>query len=123
MLTEFLIAHMIGDYLLQNDWVALKKKQNSFVCLLHVFLYLTPFVGILFSYNRITFYDFNWFWFLLLVGIQHFLQDRWLFVFWWMGIIGQEQFRQPPAAPWSLFVVDNTLHLCFVLFLVRVFLV
>lgn len=40
---DYLIGHLIGDYLLQNDWQAMHKKLNSLKgwtsCLIHCWLY------------------------------------------------------------------------------------
>lgn len=34
-----LIGHLIGDYIIQNDYLALNKTKNSLICLLHCLLY------------------------------------------------------------------------------------
>jgi hypothetical protein len=43
MTTEFffrlIIGHLIGDYFLQNDWMALNKKEKGFRCFIHCFVY------------------------------------------------------------------------------------
>jgi hypothetical protein len=67
------VAHLIGDFILQNDWMAVNKKQRTVSCSIHVVLYLVPFL--------LT--DLVW-WQILLIGIQHFVQDRTEFIFWWM---------------------------------------
>jgi len=59
------VAHMVGDFILQNDWMALNKKRNSFACAVHAVVYLMPF---LFSHLQ-------W-WQLVLIGLQHSAQDR-----------------------------------------------
>lgn len=41
---EQLICHLIGDYWLQNDWMALNKKNNYLIALLHSFIYTLPFL-------------------------------------------------------------------------------
>lgn len=30
-----LVGHLVGDYLLQNDYMALNKKKSSFHCMVH----------------------------------------------------------------------------------------
>lgn len=30
-----LVGHLVGDYLIQNDWMALNKKQSSLHCAVH----------------------------------------------------------------------------------------
>jgi hypothetical protein len=41
---EQLIIHLISDFWLQNDWMALNKKKNFWIALLHSFIYAIPFV-------------------------------------------------------------------------------
>lgn len=41
-----LLAHLIGDFFLQSDKMATEKSSNSRVLLLHVFVYMMPFVFI-----------------------------------------------------------------------------
>ena len=72
MLNPF-IAHLIGDFILQNDWMAGKKKGSHLVCLIHVLVYLIPFL----------FCSLKW-WQIVLIGLQHFAQDRSEFVLWWL---------------------------------------
>lgn len=43
---EQLIAHLIGDFWLQNDWMAINKKKSFMVALYHSFLYTLPFLFI-----------------------------------------------------------------------------
>ena len=99
---ELLVGHLIGDYLLQNDWMALNKKARSLPCLVHVTLYtmvVLACAGWLASPAA-------W----LLVAVPHFLIDRSQFVRWYMQAIGQAKFSQPPMAPWSIIAVDNAMH-------------
>ena len=39
-----LVAHVVGDYLLQSHWVAQRKTSRLAVALLHALLYALPFV-------------------------------------------------------------------------------
>jgi hypothetical protein len=41
---EQLIAHAVGDYLLQSDWMALKKRKLFGAALVHAFAYTLPFL-------------------------------------------------------------------------------
>jgi len=67
------VAHLFGDFILQNEWMAVNKKKSSYTCLVHVVVYLLPFLLC----------QLKW-WQIALIGIQHFAQDRTEFVFWWM---------------------------------------
>lgn len=39
-----LIAHMVGDYLLQSDWMATEKRKAAHVALAHALAYTLPFL-------------------------------------------------------------------------------
>jgi hypothetical protein len=100
---HWIYAHLIGDYILQNDWMALHKKENSFRCAVHVLLYMIPFL----------FCGFTW-WQLLLIATQHYAIDRSGFVVWFMKIKRQEFFSTGPCWPWSQIVMDNILHILWI---------
>jgi hypothetical protein len=104
---HWIIAHLIGDFLLQTHEVAIKKKQSSIFCSIHVAWYMIPFFlcGLM------------W-WQMLLIAIQHFLQDRTNFVVWFMKVKGSAGFTEPPMAPWSIIVTDNILHILWIAFVV-----
>ena len=100
---EQLILHLVGDYLLQNDWMARNKKMKGnlglLACIIHCSLYSIPFLLIGSPFQ------------VVIIFATHFLIDRWYFVKWYMNLVGQEDFAKPPTAPWSIFFVDNTFHL------------
>jgi hypothetical protein len=96
MLNPF-VAHAIGDLILQTEWMAIKKRQSNLACLVHVLVYLIPFlftgmVG----------------WQLLLIGLLHFIQDRSGFVLWWM-----KKYKKVPQEHWAVIplLVDQAFHL------------
>lgn len=100
-----LVGHCIGDYLIQNDWMALNKKKRTWPCLVHVTLYTLAVM----HYSGWEYHD-QAPAIAAAVFIPHFLIDRSQFVKWYMGVIGQSSFAQPPMAPWSFVAVDNTMH-------------
>lgn len=99
---HWIYAHLIGDYLIQTDWMANGKKRLSWICAVHVLTYLLPFL----------FTPLAW-WQLALIGAEHFAQDRTAFVPWLMRVKGSSAFAQPPCGPWSVIVTDNVLHILF----------
>ena len=105
---HWIYAHLIGDYLLQNDWMALHKKDSSFRCAVHIACYMIPFAWC----------GLNW-WQLLLIAVQHFLVDRTKFVAWFMKVKGQEAFSTGPCWPWSQIVMDNILHILWIAVVVQ----
>lgn len=96
-----LVGHLVGDYLLQNDWMALNKKSSSFHCCVHCGIWGTS--VLLFAGWP------AWIWPVLFA--THFLQDRTSVVGWYMNAIGQRQFATGVCAPWSVIVVDNVWHI------------
>jgi hypothetical protein len=95
-----LVGHLAGDYLAQNDWMALNKKRSSFHCAVHCAVWTA--LVMLFA---------QWpLWTALPLFASHFLQDRTQIVAWYMDAVGQKSFRTGLCAPWSAIVVDNVWH-------------
>lgn len=103
---HWIYAHLVGDYILQNDWMAQNKKKSSFHCLVHVFCYMVPFLLC----------GFAW-WQLLAIVVQHYSIDRTNFVLWFMRFKGSFSFATNVCAPWSVIVVDNILHILWIAFI------
>ena len=106
MIDPILISHLLGDFVFQNDTMAAKKKESHLWCFIHIFTYLIPFVIIT---------DLSWIQ-LLLIGIQHFFQDRYNFVHWSMIEMGKKDFAEK-IGPWSVILVDNIYHLTWIYFI------
>jgi len=100
---NYVLAHLIGDYLIQNDWMALNKKKHDLHCAVHVIVYMIPFLWC----NMHM-------WQLAAIAIQHYLLDRYQFVPWFMKWRGSEKFSTGPCWPWSQIVVDNVLHILWI---------
>ena len=104
---NWIYAHLIGDYLLQNDWMANGKKKSWMIATIHVFAYMIPFL----------FTDIIW-WKLGLIAMQHLLQDRTNFIIWLMKVKGSGLFAKSPCAPWSIIITDNIIHILWIAFIV-----
>lgn len=102
---NWIFAHLIGDYLIQNDWMATGKKRSSWICAVHVLTYLIPFV-----FTPLAG------WQIVAIGLQHFAQDRTGFVVWLMKAKGSAAFATGPCAPWSIILTDNIIHILWVAF-------
>jgi len=61
-----LIAHAVGDYILQSDWMANTKTQKSSAALAHVLTYFLPFLFLTTSWKALA----------VIIG-THFVIDRW----------------------------------------------
>jgi hypothetical protein len=108
---EILVGHLVGDFLLQDDWLASGKKRSDGICGLHVLIYTLS--VLLFT---------GWFWqpdnwiLFWAVAIPHYLIDRTRLVNGYMYLAGQSAFATAPMAPWSIIAVDNSMHLVCLLF-------
>jgi hypothetical protein len=91
------IAHLVGDFLLQNEWMATRKTSSSLACSVHVLVYLVPFLLC----------SLEW-WQLALIGLQHFLQDRTRMVAWWMRWWKRTAVDTPSELALA---VDQSIHL------------
>lgn len=99
----WIYAHLIGDFLLQNDKMSLNKKTSSCWCLLHVAIYLLPFLAC----------GLQW-WQLAMIGLQHYWQDRTNVTVSLMKWKGSSQFATGTCALWSIIVTDQILHILFI---------
>lgn len=111
-----LVAHAVGDYLLQSEWMAVEKTRRSLPALVHCAFYVLPFLFI--TQNP---------WTIAVIGGTHFVIDRWhlaRYVAWiknrpWPGSAtwaessktGYHPDTPPWLAGWLVIIVDNTLHI------------
>lgn len=102
-LTLAIVGHLVGDYLLQNDWMAMNKKKHFLPCAIHVAIWTTC-VCVAAGWTG------SWLAGAIL-SATHFIQDHTNIIRRWMGLVGQEQFATGPCAPWSMIVVDNVWHI------------
>jgi len=102
-LSSLIIAHLVGDFLLQNDWMQ-RKTVSSFVCSVHIAAYSVPFIMLVLA-GRLEA------WMLLCILTQHWLQDRFSLHRYWMTF-----FRQTPPDKWPIgpLCMDQSFHLAFI---------
>jgi hypothetical protein len=109
-----LVAHAVGDYVLQSDWMASEKTKQNAAALVHAFTYTAPFLFLTQSP-----------WALFFVLWTHFAIDRWRlarYVVWaknWLGpnkpwaeckVTGYPPEKPAWMAVWLLIIADNTMH-------------
>lgn len=63
---DALVCHVIGDYVLQSDWMASEKTKKSLAALAHVLTYFLPFLFLTTSWKA-----------LLFIAGTHYIIDRW----------------------------------------------
>lgn len=98
-----LLGHLLGDYVLQNDWQAQNKTTRSLHCTVHCLLYTA-------AVWACSFWWMPW-WGVAACFALHWPVDRFRLARRWMKLTGQEQFATGVFSPWSIIVVDNVGHL------------
>lgn len=107
-----LIFHAIGDYLIQNDWMALNKKlrtwKGELACQIHCITYALPFKFIC-SWEAVA-----------VIYVTHYLIDRFNFVGWFLafrnGVWNVKNFGFSEGRPtfitvWLYIITDNIFHI------------
>lgn len=111
--SDQLVAHAIGDYILQSDWMATEKTKRTIAALAHVATYGLPFLLLRPSVAALC----------VIIG-THFVIDRWRlarFVVWaknwpmtppWKDCAATGYPPDRPAwmAVWLLIIADNLMH-------------
>jgi len=93
---QLLIAHLVGDYLFQNRWMALNKHKNWLICLLHSFIY---------ALSVMLICNFDYGWKVGIVFLSHFYID-----YFRIGAKWRQFFSGETELPWTI-LSDNTMHL------------
>jgi len=112
-----LVAHALGDYVIQSDWMAQEKTARSLAALAHALSYTLPFIFLTRSWLA-----------LLVIAATHFVIDRFRlarYLVWaknlaaprryrhtWADCVatGYHKDRPPWLAVWLLIAADNVLH-------------
>lgn len=101
----FLIAaHLVGDFLLQDDEMAKAKASSTKVCCDHIMVYQFLFMLLVCAHMLPI-------WAYLAILAQHFAQDRWALHLRWMRFFGQTPPDRWPVGP---LVVDQAFHVSFI---------
>lgn len=115
----FFILHLLGDYVIQTDWMAKNKRTDLVAAALHAFVYSFPFmVYFLCSWQAA-----------MLIFVSHLLIDHYglaryvVFAKNWVtdwslnwkdcDKTGYPNDTPPWLSVWLLILADNTLHLIF----------
>lgn len=102
-MSYLIIAHLVGDFLLQNNWMQTKARSSA-VCTAHVACYAIPFTLIWGATG--------WpLWVLAAILAEHWVQDRFSLHLKWIRL-----FEQTPPDRWPIgpLCVDQSLHLAFI---------
>ena len=109
---EQLLLHLFGDFIVQNDWMALNKKENSLkglsACFIHCLTYSLPFFLLT-----------NWLG-VLFIFLTHFIFDSSHIVSYFLmykngakdiNNFGYNKERPFALTIWLNIITDNTIHL------------
>ncbi len=114
-----ILAHLLGDYVFQTDFMARNKTKSSSVAALHAAMYTFVLAAVLATEFQVSTETTEVFALkLLVVFITHFLMDRYSLARRWMQLdfVDQKGFAES-MKPWSTIIIDNTGHLCVLAFL------
>ena len=78
---NLLLGHMVGDYLLQNNWMAMNKSGSTLKCAVHCGLYT---IAVSIATWSVSLAHWQW---PLLVFASHFPIDRWSLADKWLHLI------------------------------------
>ena len=102
-----LICHLLGDFVLQTDWMARKKAVDISAAIIHSFVYAIPF-------TLITGLS----WALAVIFVTHIFIDHYQLAVYIMRLkqwswrsAGQNDSAPPEVKTILIIVIDNTMHL------------
>ena len=119
----FIFGHLVGDFLLQTNWMALNKKKNIMACIAHCIVY--SIIVLLFT-SAYIFSFFQYVSLFFLVFASHFILDYTNIIERWLHLIGSRSYEncvnrsyvteieKQFAISYTAIVqtvADNTLHL------------
>ncbi|MHB8126729.1 MAG: DUF3307 domain-containing protein [Desulfitobacteriaceae bacterium] len=98
-----LVAHLIGDFLFQTNWMAKNKTNKYFPLFVHTGLYtiIVAFIAWL-SFGGLPL------WGILTIFIVHTILDKRIFVEWWIQTI---MMTKENDSVWLKIVVDQIFHI------------
>ncbi|WP_418061720.1 DUF3307 domain-containing protein [Pimelobacter simplex] len=112
------LAHLVGDYLIQSDWMALEKTKRWVPAIAHGLTYTLPYLLITQSIAALA-----------VIAGTHIVIDHYRLarhVIWAKNLLSPKRYRHPwaecsgtgyhesrPAwmAVWLMIIADNTIHL------------
>ena len=101
-----IIAHLVGDYLIQTEFEALNKALGRFwnrALISHCVKYTLSFVPFLIWFGLPL-------WWLLVIYGSHMMLDRRWFILWWRKFITRNSEDSIKATFWLTVVIDQIFH-------------
>lgn len=94
---NILLVHLVGEFLLQNNWMDVRKDDFSWPCIVHVLIYTAL---CFFCITGLLWYQ------LFPIAVLHFFQDRFA-----IAKIFVRYARDGKRDRMITYAVDNTIHL------------
>lgn len=128
----FILCHMVGDYVLQNNWIANRKTSDIRIAFLHGVLYTAPFGVLMLAIapTRPPAGVWDYVWVVLIFVVTHAFIDRYRLVkplIWAINQVAPREHRYPYAeamanggyskstpvwlSTWLMILVDNSIHI------------
>lgn len=119
--SDQILAHLVGDYLLQSHWMAQEKTKHSVAAIIHAICYTLPFAFLTWNGSALA-----------AICLSHFVIDRFRLARWVVWIKNGYMFCESDAHPfldpkptgtgyrddvppwlsvWLLIIADNTIHM------------
>ena len=132
---RLILGHLVGDYVLQNHWMALNKKEEWLPCIVHCLVY----TGAVCLFTAPELFAWKWHIFvpaIVLIFLSHFVLDRTNIIDKYLDLIGgrswgrsedidnrqYSNFMTSVVASYTSIVqtgVDNTVHLILMYFIFK----
>jgi len=106
---SLLMAHILGDWILQTEWQALNKDKNWRAMTAHVFVYSVVVFAVLGW--RLGWGSAGVYTAVVALAIVHVVLDRRRPLLWFMKVARITVTREPEA--WFMIAVDQAVHLLF----------
>jgi len=100
LLAWLLVGHLVGDFLLQNRWMAEGKTDRWLPLLVHSSVYTISVTVFAMAAGGLTWRG------VLIVFLAHLVLDRRIFVNWWVKNITQTK-----GISWLVIMVDQSWHI------------
>jgi hypothetical protein len=112
---EQLLAHLVGDYILQTHWMAVNKVKKTWVALTHAAYYTVPFFFVTTSIYALS-----------IICVTHAIIDRFS-IAKYVTMYKNDHYADngyPKETPiwlstWLIIILDNTIHLCLNYFAIK----
>jgi len=103
-----ILAHLTGDFLFQNSWMALSKRMDWIPAIVHGLFYGLAFVAVGLAFRSPALYSP---WSLLMIISTHIVIDKLAVASYWVRVYNWDWEGDKPKTPlWVCLACDQALH-------------